>query len=274
MTEMPAVPHSSPRSETRTAKELRQYIEFRSVGKSYGPVDILKDFSLNIAKGQRVSLIGPSGSGKTTILRILMTLESIQSGSVWIDGKPLWHEVRGDQLHPASEKYLHEQRRRLGMVFQSFALFPTMSARQNVAFGPRKLLRVPKGEALAKADQLLGRVGLSDKVHSYPVELSGGQRQRVAIARALSMDPDALLFDEPTSALDPESIGGVLNVMGDLAAQGMTMVIVTHEINFARRIADRIIYMERGRLLMDLPRDRAFGPEAPAYFRAFLSRAA
>lgn len=246
-------------------------LEARNLTRSFGPIKGLDDVSVSIGKGEVVVILGPSGSGKSTLLRALNWIEPADSGDVLLTGESIpW----SDTAHriPWPERMLDKRRRRLGMVFQSFALFPTMTARQNVAIGPRKLLGTAKAEALAAADELLGKVGLRDKTHAYPVELSGGQRQRVAIARALSMKPDALLFDEPTSALDPESIGGVLNVMADLAGQGMTMVIVTHEIGFARRIADRIVFMERGRLLMDLPSAQAFGKEAPDYFRAFLSR--
>jgi polar amino acid transport system permease protein len=250
---------------------LNPVIEARNLTRSFGPIKGLDDVSLAVGKGEVVVVLGPSGSGKSTLLRALNWIEPADSGDVLLTGESLpWADAARRVARP--ERMLDKRRRRLGMVFQSFALFPTMTARQNVALGPRRLLGIPKMEALAAADGLLDKVGLRDKLHSYPVELSGGQRQRVAIARALSMKPDALLFDEPTSALDPESIGGVLGVMADLAGQGLTMVIVTHEIGFARRIADRIAYMERGRLLMDLPRDQAFGDEAPDYFRAFLSR--
>lgn len=273
MTEMPAVPHSSPRSETRTAKELRQYIEFRSVGKSYGPVDILKDFSLNIAKGQRVSLIGPSGSGKTTILRILMTLESIQSGSVWIDGKPLWHEVRGDQPHPASEKYLHEQRRRLGMVFQSFNLFPHLTVLENITQPQRLNLKRPRRDAEDRAMELLEMVGLAHKARAWPEELSGGQKQRVAIARTLGMDPEILLFDEITSALDPELVDEVLNVLRRLSERpDLTMLLVTHEMSFAREFSDRVIFMESGKIIEDAPPERLFVNPAQERTRQFLRK--
>jgi len=246
-------------------------IEAKNLVRSFGRVKGLDDVSVAVGKGEVVVILGPSGSGKSTLLRALNWIEPADTGDVLLNGESLpW--LDSEKRIARSQRALDQRRRRLGMVFQSFALFPTMTARKNVAFGPIKLQREPKEKALAAADLLLDKVGLADKVDSYPVELSGGQRQRVAIARALSMGPDALLFDEPTSALDPESIGGVLNVMAGLAAQGMTMVIVTHEVGFARRIADRIVYMERGRLLMDLPRDQAFGAEAPDYFQAFLSR--
>lgn len=250
---------------------LHPVLEARNLSRSFGPVKGLDDVSLSVGKGEVVVILGPSGSGKSTLLRALNWIEPADSGDVLLNGESLpWADAA--RHIPRPERALDRRRRRLGMVFQSFALFPTMTARQNVALGPRRLLGIAKVEALVAADGLLDKVGLGDKVQSYPVELSGGQRQRVAIARALSMKPDALLFDEPTSALDPESTGGVLAVMADLARQGLTMVIVTHEIGFARRIADRIVYMERGRLLMDLPCEQAFGDEAPDYFRAFLSR--
>jgi polar amino acid transport system permease protein len=246
-------------------------LEARKLTRSFGPIKGLDDVSLAVGKGEVVVILGPSGSGKSTLLRALNWIEPADAGDVLLNGESLpWADAERRVARP--ERMLNRYRRRLGMVFQSFALFTTMTARQNVAFGPRRLLDVPKAEALSAAEALLDKVGLGGKAHAYPVELSGGQRQRVAIARALSMRPDALLFDEPTSALDPESIGGVLGVMAELAKQGMTMVIVTHEVGFASRIADRIVYMQHGRLLMDLPRAQAFGPEAPDYFRAFVSR--
>ncbi|TWG60605.1 amino acid ABC transporter permease/ATP-binding protein [Aminobacter sp. J44] len=243
----------------------------KNLNRSFGPVKGLDNVSLAIGKGEVVVILGPSGSGKSTLLRALNWIEPADTGDVLINGESLpWKDASARIRR--SERELDKRRRRLGMVFQSFALFPTMTARGNVSFGPRKLLGVAKAEANRTADELLAKVGLADKANSYPIELSGGQRQRVAIARALAMNPDALLFDEPTSALDPESIGGVLAVMADLAGRGMTMVIVTHEIGFASRIADRIVYMERGRLLMDLPREEAFSDRAPDYFRAFIAR--
>ena len=246
-------------------------IEAKNLTRTFGPIKGLDNCSLTIGKGEVVVILGPSGSGKSTLLRAMNWIEPADEGDVLLNGVSLpWANF--ERRKPRSQGQLDRHRRRLGMVFQSFALFPTMTARKNVAFGPRKLLKVPASTAFARADELLTKVGLGDKADAYPVELSGGQRQRVAIARALAMRPEAILFDEPTSALDPESIGGVLNTMADLAAQGMTMVIVTHEIGFAKRIADRVVYMERGRLLMDLPGDKAFGREAPDYFKAFVSQ--
>jgi polar amino acid transport system permease protein len=248
-------------------------IEAKGLVRSFGSVRGLDDVSLSVGKGEVIVVLGPSGSGKSILLRALNWIEPADEGDVRLNGDSLPF-VDAGRKRPRGEAGLNRMRRRLGMVFQSFALFPTMTARDNVALGPRRVGGIGRAPARARAEGLLARVGLGDKALSYPVELSGGQRQRVAIARALAMEPDALLFDEPTSALDPEAVRGVLDVMEELARQGMTMVIVTHEIGFARRIADRIVYMERGRLLMDLPKDRAFGPEAPRYFRDFLSRAA
>jgi polar amino acid transport system permease protein len=188
---------------------------------------------------------------------------------VRIEGESLpWRNP--DERCARSERDIDRMRQKIGMVFQNFALFSTKTARENVALGLIHLRRMGRSEALARADALLTQVGVGDKAHAFPVELSGGQRQRVAIARALSMEPVVLLFDEPTSALDPETVGEVLSVMTDLARTGVTMVVVTHEVGFARRVADRIVFMEQGQKVMDLPVDRAFGSEAPPRFLAFL----
>lgn len=251
----------------------KPYIEFRSVGKSYGDVSILKDFSLQIGRGQRVSLIGPSGSGKTTILRILMTLEGIGAGSVWIDGQPLWHEARGDELFPASERHLQRQRRRLGMVFQSFNLFPHLSVLENITQPQRLGLKRSRAEAEARAMDLLEMVGLAHKARAWPEELSGGQKQRVAIARTLGMDPEILLFDEITSALDPELVDEVLNVLRRLSERpDLTMLLVTHEMSFAREFSDRTIFMEAGQIVEDAPPETLFTAPAQDRTRQFLRK--
>ena len=185
-------------------------VEFRNVSKRYGPFTVLEGLDLRVSRGEKIALIGPSGSGKTTILRILMTLETIQDGTVWVEGSPLWHMLKDEKLIRASERHLHHMRRRIGMVFQHFNLFPHLTALENIACPPRVVLGLEKGEAEQTGRDLLRMVGLADKASHYPWELSGGQKQRVAIARALAMKPEILLFDEPTSALDPELVDEVL----------------------------------------------------------------
>ncbi len=249
------------------------YIEFRSVGKSYGTHEIFKDFNLSVSCGERVSLIGPSGSGKTTILRILMTLETIEEGSVWIDGVPLWHEMRNGVLRPASEKHLHRQRCQLGMVFQSFNLFPHLTVLENIAQPQRLNLKRSKSDAAARAMELLDMVGLAHKAQAWPEELSGGQKQRVAIARTLSMDPKILLFDEITSALDPELVDEVLNVLRGLSHRtDLTMLLVTHEMSFAREFSDRVIFMESGQIVEDSNPEALFTAPKHDRTRQFLRK--
>jgi len=249
------------------------YIEFRGVGKSYGEMSVLDDLDLTINRGERVSLIGPSGSGKTTILRILMTLETIQKGSVWIEGEPLWHQMRGDILRPASRQYLQRQRRRLGMVFQSFNLFPHLSVLENITQPQRLVLKRSRAEAEQRARELLDMVGLASKADAWPNELSGGQKQRVAIVRTLGMDPEILLFDEITSALDPELVDEVLSVLRRLSERpDLTMLVVTHEMSFAREFSDRVIFMEAGQIVEDAPPDVLFTDPAQDRTRRFLRK--
>ena len=214
-------------------------IELRHIDKHFENLHVLKDISLTVQKGEVVVIIGPSGSGKSTLCRTINRLETIDSGEILIDG----------QLMPEEGKKLAELRSQIGMVFQSFNLFAHKTILDNVTIAPRDVLRMPKKEAREEAMRLLARVGVDNQAHKVPAQLSGGQQQRVAIARALAMHPKAILFDEPTSALDPEMIGEVLDVMTELAGEGMTMVIVTHEMNFARRVADRIIFMDGGVIL-------------------------
>lgn len=211
-------------------------VSVKNLKKNFGSLEVLKDISLEINEGEVICLIGPSGSGKSTFLRCLNRLEDITSGSVIIDGE--------DITDPKLD--INKKRENIGMVFQHFNLFPHMTVKENIMLAPVELKKMTKEEAETTAYQLLDRVGLKDKADSYPAQLSGGQKQRVAIARALAMKPDIMLFDEPTSALDPEMVGEVLAVMKDLASQGMTMVVVTHEIGFAREVADRVIFMEGG----------------------------
>lgn len=214
-------------------------IELRHVDKHFGDLHVLKDVSLSVGKGEVVVVIGPSGSGKSTLCRAINRLETIDSGEILIEGKPL----------PQEGRELAAMRAELGMVFQSFNLFAHMSILQNVTLGPVEVLGLSKAEAEQRAMGLLDRVGVASQANKVPAQLSGGQQQRVAIARSLAMHPKAMLFDEPTSALDPEMINEVLDVMVDLARQGMTMIVVTHEMNFARRVADRVVFMADGAIV-------------------------
>lgn len=214
-------------------------IELKNINKNFGTLHVLKDISLSVKKGEVVVIIGPSGSGKSTLCRTINRLETIDSGEIIIDGT----------IMPKEGKKLAEIRSQIGMVFQSFNLFAHKTILDNVTIGPIDVLHKPKKEAKEEAMELLKRVGVDSQAGKVPAQLSGGQQQRVAIARALAMHPKAILFDEPTSALDPEMIGEVLDVMTKLAGEGMTMVIVTHEMNFARHVADRIIFMDEGRIL-------------------------
>jgi glutamine transport system ATP-binding protein len=216
-------------------------IEFKNVDKSFGKLQVLRDINLTIVENEVVILIGPSGSGKSTLLRCINGLEMITAGELIVDKISL----------PEQKKNIREIRREVGMVFQQFNLFPHMTALGNVAFGPRKTRGIPKAEANEIAYNLLGKVGLSDRADHYPAELSGGQQQRVAIARALAIKPKIMLFDEPTSALDPELIEEVVNVMLGVAEEGMTMVVVTHEMNFATKAGTRLLFMDEGEIVED-----------------------
>lgn len=225
---------------------MDKIIEFQDVSKSFGELQVLRNLDMHVNSGEKLALIGPSGSGKTTILRILMTLETIDSGHVVVDGDYLWHQKVEGELMPASEKHLHKMRETVGMVFQQFNLFPHLSVLRNLTLAQRRVLKRSKEESAEIARATLAKVGLEDKIDAFPAHLSGGQMQRVAIARALAMNPDMMLFDEPTSALDPELVGDVLEVMQNLADEGMTMLVVTHEMGFAREVADRVVFMDDG----------------------------
>ncbi|HEY8017361.1 MAG TPA: ectoine/hydroxyectoine ABC transporter ATP-binding protein EhuA [Dongiaceae bacterium] len=246
-------------------------IRFRQVRKSYGAVNVLDNLDLDIAEGEKVAIIGPSGSGKTTILRLLMTLERYESGTIEVGGELLGLRRQGDRLIPDTEAHLRQVRKQIGMVFQHFNLFPHMTALQNVIEAPIRVLRLSRAEAEARARDLFAMVGLQEKAASYPRHLSGGQQQRVAIARALAMRPRIMLFDEVTSALDPELVGEVLQVIRRLAKEsGMTMLIVTHEMSFARDVADRIIFMEKGRIVEEGEPGVIFREPRSERTRAFL----
>ncbi|MFV0461384.1 MAG: amino acid ABC transporter ATP-binding protein [Actinomycetales bacterium] len=217
-----------------------------NVTKSFHGNQVLKGIDMDVQRGEVVCLLGPSGSGKTTFLRCINQLETINGGRIWVDGDLVGYEDRNGTLHRLHDKAIAAQRRDIGMVFQRFNLFPHMTALENVIEGPCQVKRESKRSARERAASLLERVGLGDRHHHYPAQLSGGQQQRVAIARALAMQPKLILFDEPTSALDPELVDEVLKVMRELAAEGMTMIVVTHEMSFARDVADRVVFMAEG----------------------------
>jgi polar amino acid transport system ATP-binding protein len=247
---------------SRRAKENgAKIIRYRGVTKRYGAFEALSGVDLDVHAGEVVCLIGPSGSGKSTLLRCTNALETIDGGEI---------EFEGAQL-PRDERALREVRRRMGMVFQSFELFPHLTALHNVAEAPRTVLKARRAEAEDRARAMLAKVGLSDKASNYPAALSGGQQQRVAIARALAMEPDVMLFDEPTSALDPETIGEVLSVMKALADEGMTMVVVTHEMTFARRVGDWVAVFDAGRIVEQGPPRQIFDAPTTERTRDFLS---
>jgi len=247
-------------------------IVFDRVSKKFGDLAVLRDVSLTIAAGEVISIIGPSGSGKSTLLRCVNHLERIERGSITVDGDLIGYRRVGNLAHELPEKLIAQQRARIGMVFQNFNLFGHKTALENVMEAPVHVLRIPHQEAEEHAVRLLKRVGLADKVNSFPRMLSGGQQQRVAIARALAMRPKVILFDEPTSALDPELVGEVLDVMRDLASDGMTMMVVTHEMSFAREVCHRIAFMEEGRLVECGKPSEILDNPAFERTRGFLSR--
>jgi polar amino acid transport system ATP-binding protein len=248
-------------------------VRARSIRKSFGENEILKGIDLNISAGQLVCIIGPSGSGKTTLLRCLNRLESIDSGRIWINGELLGYvELPDGRIMERRYEDLRRQRQSIGMVFQRFNLFPHMTALENVVEGPWKIKGRPRAAAIARAEELLASVGLGDRMHFHPAQLSGGQQQRVAIARALAMEPKLMLFDEPTSALDPELVGEVLAVMQDLARTGMTMVVVTHEMSFARDVADHVIFMADGTVVEAGSAEKVLGDPQHRRTADFLAR--
>ena len=216
------------------------------VCKNYGALKVLRGVSLEIERGQVLCLVGPSGSGKSTFLRCINHLEQVNAGRLYVDGDLVGYSERGGKLYELHPRAAARQRRDIGMVFQHFNLFPHRTALENIIEAPMQVKKVPKKKAVERARDLLDQVGLNEKADAYPAQLSGGQQQRVAIARALAMDPKLMLFDEPTSALDPELVGEVLGVMKNLAKEGMTMVVVTHEMGFAREVADELVFMDGG----------------------------
>ena len=221
-------------------------VQALGVHKSFGAVRVLRGIDLEVHPGEVMVIIGPSGSGKSTFLRCINHLEKVDAGQLSVDGELVGYRRHADKLYELRDREVCRKRAEIGMVFQHFNLFPNMTALENVIEAPMRVKRVPKATAIAKAQQLLGQVGLADKARNYPRQLSGGQQQRVAIARALAMEPKLMLFDEPTSALDPELVGDVLDVMKELAREGMTMVVVTHEIGFAREVGDKLVFMDGG----------------------------
>ncbi|GAA4962038.1 amino acid ABC transporter ATP-binding protein [Kineococcus glutinatus] len=244
----------------------------RNVSKSFGHVEVLKGIDLEVQRGQVVCLLGPSGSGKTTFLRCINQLETYDGGRIRVDGDLVGLEERGGRLHRLPDKRIAAQRREIGMVFQRFNLFPHMTALENVVEAPCQVLREPRAQAVARARALLERVGLADRAGNYPAQLSGGQQQRVAIARALAMRPKLMLFDEPTSALDPELVGEVLAVMKELAADGTTMIVVTHEVAFAREVADEVVFMDGGVVVERGAPAEVIGAPKHERTRTFLAR--
>ena len=245
-------------------------VEALGLRKWFGALEVIKGVSLSVARGEVVCVIGPSGSGKSTFLRCLNWLEVPEEGEIRIEGKPAFRDTVGGKTVEQPPREIARLRSRIGMVFQAFNLFPHMTALENVIEAPRHVLKLPYAAARERALALLRQVGLADRGDHYPEELSGGQQQRVAIARALAMEPMAMLFDEVTSALDPELVGEVLNVMRDLAARGMTMLVVTHEMNFARQMADRVVFMDHGVIAEEgVPAEIFRNPSNPRT-RAFL----
>ncbi|MGY1618972.1 amino acid ABC transporter ATP-binding protein [Geodermatophilus sp. SYSU D00691] len=247
-------------------------VKAEQVYKSFGHVQVLNGIDLEVAPREVVCVIGPSGSGKSTFLRCINHLEKIDAGRLWVDGELVGYRQKGDKLHELRDREVSAQRRDIGMVFQRFNLFPHMTALENVTEAPVGVKGARKEEARDRGAELLRRVGLGERMHSYPNQLSGGQQQRVAIARALAMEPKLMLFDEPTSALDPELVGEVLDVMRGLAEDGMTMVVVTHEMGFAREVGDTLVFMDEGVVLeAGHPRQVLADPQHPRC-RSFLSK--
>ncbi|WP_370945697.1 amino acid ABC transporter ATP-binding protein [Amycolatopsis sp. cg5] len=247
-------------------------VSAQKICKSFGRVEVLKGIDLEVHEREVLCLIGPSGSGKSTLLRCINHLEKIDAGRLYVDGVLVGYKQRGDKLHELRENEVAEQRKDIGMVFQRFNLFPHMTALENVTEAPIQVRKEPKAMARQRAMELLDRVGLADKAKNYPAQLSGGQQQRVAIARALAMEPKLMLFDEPTSALDPELVGDVLAVMRQLAKDGMTMVVVTHEMQFAKEVADTVVFMDGGVAVETGPAAQVIGNPQHERTKAFLAR--
>ena len=251
---------------------MTSMVKAEEVCKSFGALHVLKGITLEVGKGEVLCMVGPSGSGKSTFLRCINHLEQVNAGRLYVDGDLIGYRERGDKLYEMSPRDAAKQRREIGMVFQHFNLFPHRTALENVLEAPVHVKRVKKGAAVARAKDLLEQVGLSEKAEAYPAQLSGGQQQRVAIARALAMDPKLMLFDEPTSALDPELVGEVLAVMKKLASEGMTMVVVTHEMGFAREVANQLVFMDAGVVVESGPPREVLANPQEERTKAFLSK--
>ncbi|MCZ7416591.1 MULTISPECIES: amino acid ABC transporter ATP-binding protein [unclassified Streptomyces] len=249
-------------SSENTTDTVQPMVKAEQVHKSFGHVEVLKGIDLEVAPQEVFCLVGPSGSGKSTFLRCINHLEKINAGRLSVDGQLVGYREKGDKLYELREREVAEQRKDIGMVFQRFNLFPHMTALENVMEAPVQVKRESKSVARERAERLLERVGLADRMKNYPAQLSGGQQQRVAIARALAMEPKLMLFDEPTSALDPELVGEVLDVMRGLAEDGMTMIVVTHEMGFAREVGDSLVFMDEGVVVESgHPRDVLTNPQ-------------
>jgi len=247
-------------------------VQAQAVCKSFGALHVLKGITLEIGRGEVLCMVGPSGSGKSTFLRCINHLEQVNAGRLYVDGELIGYRERGAKLYEMSPRDAAKQRRNIGMVFQHFNLFPHRTALENIIEAPMHVKREKKDAAVARAKDLLDQVGLGEKANAYPAQLSGGQQQRVAIARALAMNPKLMLFDEPTSALDPELVGEVLGVMKKLAAEGMTMVVVTHEMGFAREVANQLVFMDGGVVVESGPPREVLANPQHERTKAFLSQ--
>jgi polar amino acid transport system ATP-binding protein len=247
-------------------------VHAENVHKRFGRLEVLKGITLQVHRGEVMCMLGPSGSGKSTFLRCINHLEKIDAGRLSVEGELVGYREAGDRLHELHEREVARKRAQIGMVFQHFNLFPHMTALENVTLAPIHVAGLPREQARERGRDLLNRVGLGDKLETYPVALSGGQQQRVAIARALAMQPKLMLFDEPTSALDPELVGDVLDVMRQLAADGMTMIVVTHEMGFAREVADTVVFVDGGVVVESGPPGEVLAAPRQERTRAFLSK--
>ena len=247
-------------------------VKAERVHKRFGTNEVLKGIDLEVGRGEVMCMLGPSGSGKSTFLRCINHLEKINAGRLMVDGELVGYRESGDRLHELPDREVTSKRAQIGMVFQQFNLFPNMTALENVTLAPVRVLKASREDARQRARTLLERVGLSDKLGAYPVALSGGQQQRVAIARALAMQPKLMLFDEPTSALDPELVGEVLDVMRQLAKDGMTMIVVTHEMGFAREVGDSVVFMDEGVVVESGPPDQVLSNPRQERTKLFLSK--
>jgi len=266
--------NDAPSSVIEPRAAARVMLDVSGVEKSFGTHTVLRGVSLSVAVGETVVVIGPSGSGKTTLLRCINSLEEYEKGAVTVDGEPVGYRMdpRSGGRQRLPERDIAAAREKIGIVFQSYNLFPHMTVLENIVVAPIRVKGVPRGQAIARARDLLAMVGLSEKEHAYPVRLSGGQQQRVAIARAMAMDPKIMLFDEVTSALDPELVGEVLAAMQELARNGMTMIVVTHEMSFARDVADRIVFMDDGTIVEEGVPSQIFAAPRTERVRQFLKR--